>query len=35
MRLRPLLLMVLGHTVVDTSQNILPVVLPVCMLGSA
>jgi FSR family fosmidomycin resistance protein-like MFS transporter len=27
-RLRPLLLMVLGHTVVDTSQNILPVVLP-------
>jgi len=28
MNLRPLLLMVLGHTVVDTSQNILPVVLP-------
>ncbi len=28
MRLRPLLLMVLGHTVVDTSQNILPVILP-------
>jgi len=27
-RLRPLLLMVLGHTVVDSSQNILPVVLP-------
>jgi len=27
-RLRPLLLMVLGHMVVDTSQNILPVVLP-------
>lgn len=29
MRLRPLLLMVLGHAVVDTCQNILPVVLPV------
>ena len=28
MRLRPLFLMVLGHTVVDTSQNILPVILP-------
>ncbi len=28
MRLRPLLLIVLGHCVVDTSQNILPVVLP-------
>jgi len=26
--LRPLLLMVLGHTVVDISQNILPVILP-------
>lgn len=29
MRLRPLSLMVLGHTVVDTSQNVLPVVLPI------
>ena len=29
MRLRPLLLIVLGHAVVDTCQNILPVVLPV------
>lgn len=28
MRLRPLLLMVLGHTTVDSTQNILPVVLP-------
>jgi FSR family fosmidomycin resistance protein-like MFS transporter len=27
-RLRPLLLIVLGHTAVDSSQNILPVVLP-------
>jgi FSR family fosmidomycin resistance protein-like MFS transporter len=27
--LRPLLLMVLGHTVVDISQNILPVILPI------
>ncbi|HWU40695.1 MAG TPA: MFS transporter, partial [Candidatus Acidoferrum sp.] len=28
MHLRPLLLMVLGHTVVDISQNVLPVILP-------
>ena len=28
MRLRPLFLIVLGHTVVDAFQNILPVVLP-------
>ena len=32
MRIRPLALMVLSHTVVDTSQNILPVVLPLLQL---
>lgn len=32
MRIRPLALMVLSHTVVDTSQSILPVVLPLLQL---